>query len=66
MDLSRMLQAHRVHNYLISLSGLENYGRCPAGNHVKDSNKPEFQQQLDKAPASYFGYVLRLVGGPDI
>lgn len=39
--------------------GLENFGGCNAGHHVKDSNKQAFQQQLNNAPASYFGHVLR-------
>lgn len=39
--------------------GVKNFGGCPAGNHVTDSNKGAFQQQLNNAPASYFGHVLR-------
>merc|ERR1711988_596307 len=39
--------------------GYSSYGKCPAGHHLDDSTKEALNQQLNNAPASYFGHVLR-------
>jgi hypothetical protein len=42
--------------------GYNDYGECAAGNHVTDSTRDAFQQQLNNAAASYFGHVLKFKG----
>lgn len=39
--------------------GYSSYGKCSKGCHVDDSTKDDMNQQLNNAPASYFGHVLK-------
>lgn len=39
--------------------GYKSYDGCPAGHHVSGSTKEALNQQLNNAPASYFGHVLK-------
>lgn len=39
--------------------GYSNFGQCRAGHHIIDSEKDALNQQLNNAPASYFGHVLK-------